>query len=168
LRRPRKKSRNGAGAAIKGINILDASPRGVWFESAKGAECNSLGQRPRDATVSTPGALQARHGKPIWSQANADRLFRACSARELAGSFPGALPQAVAFRAFGALEPNPTGIALRWSAAVVGQAFLPVPSFWECAGYRHLAALRPGRSKRTPITLKWTLITPPSCRICCD
>ena len=33
-------------------------------------------------------------------------LFRACSAGELAGSFPGALPQAVAFRAFGALKPN--------------------------------------------------------------
>ena len=38
-------------------------------------------------------------------------LFRACSAGELADSFPGALPQAVALRAFGALKPNLPGDA---------------------------------------------------------
>jgi hypothetical protein len=38
-----------------------------WFESAKGAECNSLGQRPRGATVCAPGALQARYGELTWS-----------------------------------------------------------------------------------------------------
>ena len=65
-----------ASAIIRVLTYLTiTAPRFYWLESAKGAECDSLGQRPRAATVSTPGALQARHSEPTWFQANAARII---------------------------------------------------------------------------------------------
>jgi len=80
--------------------VRAVTPRG---NSAKGAKCESLGQRPRVATVeaspSAEGAIVlagARH--PFFVKAIA-RLQRFLRLRKLE---PGALPQAVTFRAFGA------------------------------------------------------------------
>ncbi len=64
------------------------------MKSAEGAKCNSLGQRPRNGGIRIK-ALKAR---------NVGRYF-ALSALEIQfTTYPGALPQAFAFRAVGAVS----------------------------------------------------------------
>ena len=72
--------------------------------SAKGAKCNSLGQRPRYEPLKIPSAESAKCvGRNIITNVFIDRfLFRAFSASKTHRTHPRALPWAITFRAFGA------------------------------------------------------------------
>src|SRR6266850_2958946 len=80
----------------------------MMFPSAKGAKCKSLGHRPRDRSYQLESAEGAKCRAPIVNQknffatVNIARLQRSCRCSH----FPGAMPQAFAFRAFGAANDN--------------------------------------------------------------
>ena len=72
------------------------SGQGTLVRSAKGAECNKPGATPRSDGLLILEALKARN----VLQAIAFRAFSASRNQQITS--PGALPQAIAFRALGA------------------------------------------------------------------
>jgi hypothetical protein len=85
--------------------MLGSTFRERLFESAEGAKCNSLGQRPRNKALILE-ALKARNEVSDAGSGNQSKVHFAPSA--LYGLLvrpPGALPQAITFRAFGAFKP---------------------------------------------------------------
>ena len=68
----------------------------VGFTSANGAECESLGQRPREVLIKSYSSAEGTTLETIQSVCRSFRAF------VVLDTLPGALPQAFTFRAVGA------------------------------------------------------------------
>ena len=87
-------------AAGEGSTILVSDLGSVNNISAKGAQCNSLGQRPRGRSKKSVRALKARNTLQISNRSIS--LLQSLVLSSLTD--PGALPQAITSRDFGAFS----------------------------------------------------------------
>ena len=86
--------------AGEGSTILVSDLGSVNNISAKGAQCNSLGQRPRGRSKKSVRALKARNTS--WGSPTLISLLQSSGVKVLV--YPGALPRAITSHAFGAFS----------------------------------------------------------------